>query len=277
MIGASCALALDRPPSEALALRPLDAVRRLARRELRRLRELARAAGASEAALAHSVAFNGLAGGLPLLGLRETLVDELGRIGRTADADAIASLLQQELPPPGKEAAEPGVAVPAPERLGTIQPDLIGEGVILEALSGEPAVEAAAAGVAARAYGLTRGRAAAALMRLAQDFAYALEDRTADEDEVKTARPTMDWIAHLAETLADRRTLSRSLRRCRSTPPFCAKPRRRSPVAQPDALTPAFALSLNNLANGLRDVGRPEDALATGEEAISLYRGFVTV
>jgi hypothetical protein len=57
-------IALDRGPQAALTLRRLDAARQIARRELRRLTELARSRGIGEDETRHLVAFNGLAGGL---------------------------------------------------------------------------------------------------------------------------------------------------------------------------------------------------------------------
>ena len=43
-------------------------------------------------------------------------------------------------------------------------------------------------------------------------------------------------------------------------------------AARPDAFRPDLAMSLNNLANMLSDLGRREDALAAVEEAVALYR-----
>ena len=109
-------LALDRPPREALALRRLDAARHLAARELRRLGDLAGAGNA--AAMRHLAAFNGLAGGLAIAGLRETLAGELAAAGIAGDAARVATLLQQELPAPPEAAAR---GRPAP-RHGAARP-----------------------------------------------------------------------------------------------------------------------------------------------------------
>jgi tetratricopeptide (TPR) repeat protein len=43
-------------------------------------------------------------------------------------------------------------------------------------------------------------------------------------------------------------------------------------AARPDAFTPDLALSLNNFANRLSDLGRREEALTAAEEAVRLYR-----
>ena len=94
-------IALDRGPQAALALRRLDAARQIARRELRRLTDLARShlIGADE--MRHIVAFNGLTGGLPITDLRKTVGDELTASRRSADdlQAPLLTLIQQELRP----------------------------------------------------------------------------------------------------------------------------------------------------------------------------------
>lgn len=43
-------------------------------------------------------------------------------------------------------------------------------------------------------------------------------------------------------------------------------------AARPDAFRPDLASSLNNLAVRLADLGRPEDALAAIQEAVTIFR-----
>lgn len=272
-------LALDDGPGAVLALRRLDAARRLARRELHRLKELG---GPGEApAVTHLAAFNGLAGGLPVAGLTATLTAELATAGLAGDAGRLASLLQQDLP--AEERA--GEAGGAAAHLGTVQPDLIGEGLILEALSGEPAVEAGATGLVQRAYALTGARAAGALMRLLQDYAYALEDATASDAERADAGRLMAWLRALAERLDDPAALAPLVEALPEhttilredalalTERMAAAARAALAAApdDPDA-TAAAALWLNNLSNRLSDLGRREDALAAIEGAVEAYR-----
>jgi hypothetical protein len=76
-------IALDRGPRGALALRHLDAARQLGRRELRRLADLAESRGVGSDAARHIIAFNGLAGGMPLANLRKTVAEELGASKRS--------------------------------------------------------------------------------------------------------------------------------------------------------------------------------------------------
>ncbi|MGP9820594.1 tetratricopeptide repeat protein [Salinarimonas sp. NSM] len=274
-------LSVDRPPGEALALRRLDAARKLARRELARLEGQAKTVGVSAQALRHAIAFNGLAGGLPTAGLRKTLKDEFDAAVIATDVAALATLLRAELPAADDE-ERPGAAEEAGEpRLGTIRPDLVGEGAILEALEGEDDADAAA--LVARAYAATGGAAAAALMRLAQDFAYALEDATAKPDEVEVARRVMGWIAALAEGIDDPEMLE---------PLAYALPRQTTILREAAAAITARVVEgfreaagddlnergraagwINNLSVRLSDLGRREDALAAAEEAAASYRG----
>ncbi|AXS42091.1 hypothetical protein D1F64_21425 [Breoghania sp. L-A4] len=270
-------IAREKGPSEALALRRLEMARHLARRELARLKRLAGEGQA--AAIVHLTAFNGLAGGLELKGLNAALADELAAAGLSGDAGSLGPLMQQELPP--LQSGEGGGSV---GRLGSIQPDLIGEGVIVEALSGAPAIEAGAADVVARAYAVGAYRAAEVLMRLLQDYAYALEDQSATDEEKATARRLMDMLAHVAGQTGNPEALE---------PLAFALPERTTILREAaldltsnlaQAFRQAFrnshnpgdaaraAMWLNNLAFRLSDLGRREDALGAAQEAAGLYR-----
>jgi hypothetical protein len=44
-------------------------------------------------------------------------------------------------------------------------------------------------------------------------------------------------------------------------------------AARPDAFRPDLARSLHNLSNRLADLGRPQDALDAGEEAVTIRPG----
>ena len=170
-------IAAERGPQAALALRRIDAARRLGRRELKRLTYLAASRGIGAGAMRHAIAFNGLAGGLPLADLRRTLGDELAAAQRMNSLDVLVPLLKQELP----ARDETGVAVQG-QSLATIEPDLIGEAAIIEAFAEAPSPEEAPA-IVRRAYALGKDNAAQALVRLVQDYAYALEDAAASADE----------------------------------------------------------------------------------------------
>jgi hypothetical protein len=142
-------IALDQGPRAALALRHLEAARRLGRHELDRFAALAQTRGVSRDVICHIVAYNELADGVPITQLRESVAKELATRGRSADADIILPLLQQELP----QRTRPEQAARRP-RLATLQPDLIGEAAIIEAFTGEPLLELEAEKVVARSYAL---------------------------------------------------------------------------------------------------------------------------
>jgi hypothetical protein len=139
------------------------------------------------------LAFNGLVGGLPLDRLRRTLADELAASQRTANLDVLVPVLEQELS--SRTGAD--VAVQQP-RLVTIQPDLIGEAAIIEAFTGQQSKEAEAPS-AVRPLGPET--AAQALVRLVQDFGYALEDRSATDAEKRTGQRVMTWLTTLARNI----------------------------------------------------------------------------
>jgi tetratricopeptide (TPR) repeat protein len=181
--------------------------------------------------------------------------------------------LQQEFPPPVADVAADGAA----RRLGTIQPDLIGEAAIIEAMRGEPKIELAARDVVARAYVLAGADAAQSLFRLLQDFAYALIDETATAEQKATAQRLLGWLDHLVAQAEHPLLL---------LPLVFALPEQtmilREPAARitqslleairgtaPPELVAALA---NNLATMLSDLGRREAALAVGEEAVRLRR-----
>jgi len=189
-------IARERGPRRALELCRLDAARYLGRRELDRLAALAGSRGLGGDTMRYIVAFNCLAGGLPLAGLRKTLADELVASQRTADIDVLAELIQQELPVDAGRPLEQ-------RRLATIQPDLLGEAAIIEAFSGQPSKEAEAPAAVRRAYAINPEMAAQAVVRLVQDFGYAVEDKSATEGEKATGQRVTDWLLTLAHTIKD--------------------------------------------------------------------------
>jgi tetratricopeptide (TPR) repeat protein len=266
-------IAVDRGSQGALALRRLDAARQIARRELRRLSDVAHSRQIGDGDMRHAVAFNGLAGGIAVADLRKIVGDELAVSRRSTDQlDAVLTLLQQELPP-GTEAA--------PQcRLATIQPDFIGEAVIIEAFTGEPAREAEAAEVVRRAYELDRGAAAHALVRLVQDFGYSLEDPDATDDEKTTGHRVMGWLLNLTREIKSpeeavplalaipwQTTILRELvvELTQQIAIFFSREAERSK----DLIAARNAGGwFNNLALRLKDLGRREEALAAAEVSV---------
>jgi tetratricopeptide (TPR) repeat protein len=276
-------IALDQGPRAALALRHLEAARRLGRRELDRFAALAQTRGVSRDVTCHIVGYNELVDGIPIPVLRESVAKELATRARSADADIILPLLQQELPP----RTRPEEAASGP-RLATLQPDLIGEAAIIEAFTGEPSRELEADKAVGRAYALVGQETARVLVRLLQDFAYAIEDESATEQEKAAARRLMGWLLSLSQHVEDPEQL---------LPLVFALPEQTTILREPAAeltqrlvahfrevaerskelsrLIPLATL-LSHLAGRLRDLGRREAALAAAEEAGHHYRALAT-
>lgn len=281
-------IAAERGVRDALALRRLEAAREIARREVKRMVLLAEGCDVPAAAIRHCLGFNGFAGGLSLATLRADLAAELRAADLAAAMDELSALLERELPREGRE-ADGG----AQARLGTTQPDLVGEGVIIEALLVGPVSQlAATAATFERAYARGGARAAEALMRLLQDYGYAVEDPLASEAEQKTGEALLQLLSTVAESIPDEDFLR--LEPLVSAFPTSTIVLREAAAAQTQRLagiwkaiagssreldeeTAIFAAGrsadwLNDLANRLSDLGRREEALATAHEAAELYR-----
>lgn len=288
-------IAAERGRREALALRRLEAARFIARREVKRLELLGESCRPPipVAVMRHSLGFNGLVGGLPVATLRSEFSAELREAGLATAMDELPALLERELPREGREAddgAEP--------RLGTVQPDLVGEGVIVETLLTGPASQrAAAVDTFRRAYASGGGRSAEALMRLLQDYGYAAEDPDAGEEERRTGESLLLLLPAVADSIPDEDFL-------RLEPLVAAFPTsttvlREAAAAQTQRLARIWkAISdstdrfdeetiivatsrragwLNNLGYRLSHLGRREEALAMAQEAVELYRRLAAI
>ena len=273
-------IALDHGDRTALALRHLEAARRLGRRELDRFAALAQSRRISANAMCHIVAFNELVDGIAVAGLRKRVMEELNASQQSVDLDVVLALLEQELPPrTGSAEATSG------PRLATMQPDLIGEAAIIEAFTGERSRELEADKVVQRAYTLAGEQAARVLIRLLQDFAYALEEESATEPERATARRAMGWLLNLAQAVEDPEHL---------LPLVLALPEQTTILREPATeLTRRLAILfrqeaqrtneplawartawlVNALGIRLSNIGRREEALTAAEEAVRLRRG----
>jgi tetratricopeptide (TPR) repeat protein len=272
-------IALDHGARAALVLRHLEAARQLGRRELDRFAALAQSRRTSSNAMRHIVAFNELADGIPIAGLRKSVVEELLASQQSVDLDVVLALLEQELPPRiGSDEAASGT------RLATIQPDLIGEAAIIETFTGERSRELEADMVVQRAYTLGGEEAAHVLVRLLQDFAYALEDQLATEQEKETGRRIMGWLLNLAQSIDDPERLLALVFALPEKTTILREPaaeltqrlvthfRQQAERTNEPAAWITVAALLNNLSNRLSDLGRREDALAAAEEAVRYYR-----
>ena len=222
------------------------------------------------------VAFNGLAGGLPVADLPDLIARELAAWGTPSDPQAIAGLLDQEFPPRHEPAETP--------RLGTIQPDLIGEAVIVQSFEGAHFLPGQAAPTVRRAYTLGGTRAAEALVRIVQDFAYALEEQTASMGERTRGAAVLGWLTELAEQITDptsllplafalpAQTLVLRAPSARLTQVLSDTFKALAKTSEDEDIIGLSASLLNNLAVRLSDLGRREAALAIAEEAVRLRR-----
>jgi tetratricopeptide (TPR) repeat protein len=127
-------IAAESGPAEALALRQLDAARHLARHELDRIERIARGDGIQgdgidAASIRHALGFNGLAGGLAITTLHNDLVTEFATAQLPPPPPALCTLLEQEFARPTAKDGEASARY-----LGTIQPELVGDGMIIETL-----------------------------------------------------------------------------------------------------------------------------------------------
>jgi tetratricopeptide (TPR) repeat protein len=219
-------------------------------------------------------AFNGLAGGLPVADLPAQVAAELAAWGTPADARMLAEVLAQEYPVLATDA----------QRLSTTQPDLIGEALIVRAFEGAPWLAAEAAPTVRRAYASGQGRAAEALFRVVQDFAFALEEQGATEEARNRGKAVLSWLTRLTQDTADPDSLlplvfalpvdTLVLREAAADLTEALSKRWRiaaEAAGDPESDATSAAL-LNNLANRLSDLGRREAALAAAEEAVALYR-----
>ena len=135
-----------------------------------------------------------------------------------------------------------------------------------------------------RAYALAPEDAARVLISLLQDFAYAIEDEGATEQEKATGRRIMGWLLNLAQNVDDPEYLLPLVFALPEKTTILREPaaeltqrlvshfrRQAERTNQPVAWITVAAL-LNNLANRLSDLGRREGALAAAEEAVHRYR-----
>ena len=269
-------LALDRAPQAALGLRRLDAARMLGGREIERLRNLVNES--DRETMDHIVLFNLLAGGLPLATLRESIAAELTADHRGPIPNGVTDLLEQEFPPNRDDADA------APDRLGTIQPDLIQEGAIVSAFARAPArkIDEPPA-ILARAYALGEGAAASVLVRLVQDFAYAAEDPGATAEEQETGKRLLGWLTRFSKSIADPMLLiplvnalpeqTTILRELAATlTATLAGIFRNVPHDADPTIVDFAARLLNNLSVRLSALGQREPALDAAREAVALYR-----
>jgi tetratricopeptide (TPR) repeat protein len=205
---------------------------------------------------------------------------------RGVERDALAEALEDGLP----AQAEAG----APQ-FGGLQPDIVGETFCLLVLATNPDLDQAA--LVDRCRERAPARTAQHLVLTVQDFARPAAELTtgtlpARRPEARLLPgwlgedgPALAWLDHLVAGTDD---LVRLMAIADQMPEHTLLLRERAMlishriadvlrpfarIAADDEIGAVLASTLNNLANGLSELGRREAALAAAEEAAALYRG----
>ena len=237
-----------------------DLARALAQAEIERIGRLARDRGLDGPFLQHLAACATLTDGVAFdaaeaLALEEQQALQLPPVDGASVAAAMADALQG----------------PTSDVIDAIRPDLIGEAAILVAFELARRSPDRQAGIVARAWRRAPAKTVAAVVRSAQDYA------PADGNH-----PTLVWLQHLATLTDDPLELmaivdevpaaTTSLRAQAAEIQVKIVEFLRADIASSENSQSRLAMSLNNLAVRLSDLGGREPALQAAEEAVQLYR-----
>ena len=247
-IGAVLALSRDK-----LAFEPADS-------ELARIGRAAQAHGVPEPLLIHLAAMTTLRQGLDREAALATVEREKSELHHQGapDAPKIHAALNSALRHEGG-------------RLQPVQPDMIGEALLLRAWDLEsPRAETDSSEAVRRAAEVAHGPVGESVIRTCQDFA------------IHGHRLPLDWLDVVGVAAADLPTLLSLLN---ALPDQTVELRERALDLQQKAVDglrtkgaadvsdkASLATNLNNLSNRLSELGRREDALAESEEAAEIYR-----
>lgn len=235
----------------------------LADREIARIEAIAQEQKVKRLFLCHLAAYVTLCQGLDRATLERVIEEEKLAEKRPSAGD-----------PPDIAAALQAALVNEHGTIQPIQPDMIGEALVLRVLHPHPQDHQNA--VVLRAFGMAGGRVAATVIRTAQDYAFA-------GDETPLA-----WLDHLAQAgavnlsilmeIADQLPLNTLVLRERAVAILSTiVTQARQLIADgndTDGTRSLLATSLNNVANHLSELGQREAALAAAQEAVSLLAPF---
>ena len=245
--------ALDTRLVDALALGRQDLALRLADRERARVEQFGR--GAPAGLMAHMAAYVTASGGLPRDLLRQAAKAESESIGLEhpggwrALADAVGEALGD-----GKDAS-------------AVQPDVVGEALLLRVWGGEDLPQGCEAVV--RAVKARGQQVAASVIRSAQDF--CVGDKPREEPLawldalIAAARTDLSLLWRIESELPEQTLALRE--RAVEVDSILAAALRERADADRDA-EPERARVLNNLGVRLGDLGRREEALQAADEAV---------
>ncbi|WP_164517648.1 tetratricopeptide repeat protein [Pseudoalteromonas rubra] len=264
-------LSRDMSPRAALSLHYLAAAEKLAQREIDRFYKCF-GEGADATKLAHCLCFHLLCGGLRIADMRQTLSAELIAMGwHTPSLDKELLALQQAFPP-----AEDGDET---VRLSTTQPDLIAEAMCIQLLQSDRERSLKAPDILARTLEYGQEQAAAALVRLLQDFASPVSQPSAQQAQL------LQWTELLVEDnqhnpallvlLNDAMPLSSIALAeidCKLAMILCQYSRNQAEQQTNEIHLAYLAMSLNRLAICQSAIGQRHAALLSSTEAVELNK-----
>jgi tetratricopeptide (TPR) repeat protein len=249
--------ALDTGLVEAMAIARKDLALRLAQRECDRVERFGQ--GAPSGLMQHMTAYATLCGGLTrseLVSAAKTESEAIGLIhpkGPGVLADCVLEALRA-----GNEAK-------------AVQPDVVGEALLLTVWGGEKADDGS--GAVLRAKGKHTQRVAASLVRCAQDF--CLEESEHPEPLhwldalIESGKEDVPLLSLVAAEMPDQ-TLALRERALTVEAQLVAALRGAADASEDSQSLLAGALA--NLGNRLSDSGRREEALQAAEEANNIHR-----
>ncbi len=248
-----------------LALSRTDLAYTIADRELQRIEAVARERGLHERFLIHIVAYVTLCQGLERTTLEEAIEEEKAAlkydsVGNLPDiVETLLSVLPSE-----RDTVQP------------IQPDMIGEAILLRAWRTLPQEHQDA--LVLRAFQRAGGRAAATVIRTAQDYSLAgdLAPLVWLDCLVREGAVNLSILLEIADQLPSSTLVLRERAAAISFTIVAYARRYAAATKDAEASRLSLATALTNLANRLRDVGQREAALMAAQEAVGLYRQLVT-
>ena len=236
-----------------------DLARSVAQGELARIGRIAKSRNLPEAFAWHMAALATLVGGLPVDDLLDVIDRERTALGYPGvNGATVLSAMSEALPRPGGG-------------IGTVEPDMVGEAVLL--LAWEESQGRKGVDVIRRAMADAPESATQVVIRTCQD--YAIHGHVApltwlDALGTDAARNLPVLLALLNEL--PEATLELRERAVDLTAIAVAAFRDRIEDSGGQNDEAGLATNLNNPSNRLNAVGRREDALAASEEAVALYR-----
>ena len=252
-------VAAEAGVNSALALSRTDLGFRVADHELGRMDRIAKEHGLEPAFLRHMVAYVTLCGGLSDTETHKAISQERDEHGyHKTERATVYRALQSALPD-----LEPGV--------GQILPDVVGEAVVLRVL--EDLTPETSASTVTRAARIAGERVSSTVIRTAQDYAtVSLRAPLVWLDKLVTERPAdLVWLYDISNQLPERTLVLRDFAARLEESIVDLSREKWDGLRTPEAQA-AVAMSLNNLAIRVSQLGKREEGLEAAQEAANLFR-----